>query len=429
MAFDFLIANLDAGGNVPTLATAIRRLKARGHTIRVLMDDCAREDVEAAGGIFVPWQQAPNRPDRSIEADPVKDWVPSEPGGDLLRVLDEITIGPAAAYAADTFAELQRRPADAVVSIDLLFGPLIAAKAAGVPVASLATQVSVFVPIPGVPPVGPGLLPAKTDEEKAMAAGVAAWFADRINERLPVLNAARTSFGLPVLADGLAQPREADLNLIATSRAFDFPTDSLPERLSYVGPLLDHPVWAKPWVSPWSADDTRPLILVAMSSSFQNQAPTIQALLDAAADLPVRVLVTIGPGLAGADLRLPANALAVSSAPHDLVMEQTAVVATHCGHGTVMRALKSGRPMLCLPMGRDQNDNAARVAARGAGIRLTRDADAGSLRTALTSLLEDASYADAAAALGRAIATSEPADALVDALESLAARRRRQSAA
>lgn len=428
MAYEFLIANLDAGGNVPTFGTVIRRLKSRGHSVRVLMDDCAREDVEAAGGVFIPWTTAPNRPDRSIEADPVKDWVPTEPGGDLLCVLDEITIGPAAAYAADTLIELRRKPADVVVSIDLLFGPLIGAKAAGVPVVSLATQVSVFVPIPGVPPVGPGLLPPKTDEETAMAAGVAGWFSDRINERLPVLNAARAQFGLPALTNGFAQPREADLNLIATSRAFDFPADSLPPRLEYVGPLLDHPSWVENWTSPWSAEDTRPLILIAMSTSFQNQAPTIQSVLDAAADLPVRVLVTIGPGLAGAELRLPANAVAVASAPHDQVMPETAVVVTHCGHGTVMRALKYGRPLLCLPMGRDQNENAARVAARGAGIRLTRDASVASLREALVKLVDDPAYAKAAADLGRRIATSEPADALVDALEGLAASRQRQLA-
>jgi MGT family glycosyltransferase len=421
MPYDFLFANLDVGGSVPTFATAIRRLRARGHTVRILIDDTARAEVEAAGGDFVPWTLAPNRRTYSLDEDPVKDWAPTEPGGDLLRVLDHITFGPAAAYAADTLAELRRRPADAVISLDLLFGPPIAARAAGVPVVSLATQVSVFVPIPGVPPVGPGLLPATSAEDEAVAAGVAGWFAEQVNERLPVLNEARMTFGLPALADALEHPREADLLLVATSRAFDFPAQSMPDKLSYVGPLLDPPSWSKAWTSPWSADDDRPLILVAMSSTFQNQAPTIQAVLDAAAGLPVRVLVTLGPGLADATLATPANAVAVASAPHDQVMAEAAVVVTHCGHGTVMRALANGCPLLCLPMGRDQNENAARVAARGAGIRLTRDAEAFALRAALVKLLEDPSYARSAKTLGRAIAEAEPSDALADALERLVA--------
>ena len=117
---------------------------------------------------------------------------------------------------------------------------------------------------------------------------------------------------------------------------------------------------------------------------------------------------------------MPANAFVVPSAPHDQVMEHAAIVVTHCGHGTVMRALAHGRPLLCLPMGRDQNDNAARVAARGAGIRLTRDAPAPALRAALLTLLEDPAYALSAKTLGKAIAEAEPRDALVEALEQLA---------
>ena len=419
MPYDFLLTNLDAGGSVPTFATAIRRLRARGHSVRVLIDDSARSEMEAAGAIFVPWTTAPNKRDHSLAQDPVKDWEPGEPGGDLLRVLDHITIGPAAAYAADTLAELRRKPADAVISLDLLFGPMLGARAASVPFVSLATQISMFVAIPGVPPVGPGLLPAKSDADKATAAEVAGWLAAQIDERLPALNAARTRFGLPALTEGLAHPREADLMLIATSSAFDFPADSLPERMAYVGPLLDPPTWAADWTSPWSSNDARPLILVAMSSTFQNQSATIQALLTAASDLDVRVLVTLGPGLDGASFDVPDNAVVVASAPHDQVMRQAVVVVTHCGHGTVMRALANGCPMLCLPMGRDQNDNAARVAARGAGIRLPRDADSADLRAALLTLLEDPSFARSAKALGEAVAHAEHPDALVESVERL----------
>jgi len=31
------------------------------------------------------------------------------------------------------------------------------------------------------------------------------------------------------------------------------------------------------------------------------------------------------------------------------------LVITHAGHGTLMRALSHGLPLVCLPMGRDQN--------------------------------------------------------------------------
>ncbi|MGG5820715.1 nucleotide disphospho-sugar-binding domain-containing protein [Falsiroseomonas sp. HW251] len=417
---EFLFAVWEGGGNVAPTLGAVRRLVARGHRVRVLADDTARTEVEAAGALFRPWRSAPNRPDRRPETCYLQDWTAKDPGGELLALLDRVTIGPAAAHAADTLAELRRAPADAVVSSDLLFGPLIAAEAASVPAAVLAVNVSVMAPIPGMPPVGPGMAPPRTPAEHAMAAEAAAWFAARLNERLPVLNAARAGFGLAPLADAFDQPRRAAMTLLATSRAFDFDVPALPDGMRYVGPLLDEPDWARGWTAPWR--DARPLVLVAMSTTFQDQVGVIQRLLDAAATLPVRVVATLGPALEGTALRVPCNAAVIARGSHDALMAEAALVVTHGGHGTVMRALSHGRPLLCIPMGRDQNDNAARVVTRGAGLRLDRDAPEEALRAAIATLLDDPRHAAAAAALGEAIAATDPKDALVEALEELAAR-------
>ncbi len=416
-----MLAAWEGGGNVPPFVGAVRQLRARGHRVRVLGDDTMREEMEAAGALFRPWRTAGNRTDRRPESDLLRDWEPKEPGGGLLRLLDRITIGPAHAYAADTLAELRSEPADALVSSDLLFGPMVAAEATGTPLALLARNISVF-PIAGMPPIGPGLAPPGSAAERAMAGQAAAWFAAALAERLPVLNAARAAVGLPPLADALDQPRAAALTLQATSRAFDFPVAALPPGMRYVGPLLDPPGWAQGWISPWPAGDPRPLILVAMSSTFQDHAAVIQTVLNAAAALPVRAVATLGPALAGTALDVPANAVVIDGAAHDPLMREAALVVTHCGHGTVMRALSHHRPMLCLPMGRDQNDNAARIVARGAGLRLPADADADQLRAAVAMLLDDRGFARAAAVLGQAIVASEIPDALTDALEELTAR-------
>jgi len=420
MIRDFLFATWEGGGNIPPTLGAVRRLVERGHRVRVLADDVLRPDMTAAGASFVPWQRAPNRPDRTPASDPLRDWEAEGEGGGLIRLLDRISIGPAAAYAADTLEELRRQPADVVVSCDLLFGPMIAAEATGTRLALFGPNISFVTPIPGVPPMGPGMMPPATPEEHAQAAAVRAWFADVMTAQLPVLNAARAGFGLRPLTDTFEQPARANRVLLATSRAFDFPAEQLPPELRYVGPMLEQPHWVGTWQSPWSEADAQPLVLVALSSTFQNQAATIQTVLDAAAELPVRVLVTRGPALAGAALRLPDNAVAVDVAPHDEVMRVASIVVTHCGHGTVMRALANGRPMLCLPMGRDQNDNAARVVARGAGLRLTPDAKLTEMRTAIAELLREPTFAAAARRLGAAIATAEPRSALVDELEALA---------
>lgn len=418
---DFLFAAWEGGGNVAPVAGAVRRLRDRGHRVRVLADDATRVDFEAAGAEVRPWRTAPNRPDRRPETCFLREWEAAEPGGGLLRVLDGLMIGPAGAYAADTLAELGREPADAVVSSEMLFGPMMAAEAAGVPLALLGVNIS-FFPIEGMPPIGPGLAPPRTEEERTAAAQGAGWMAAQFAARLPALNAARAAFGLPPLRDALQQPAAARLTLLATSSAFDFPVPVLPPGLRYVGPLLDEPGWTGGWESPWPAEDPRPLVLVALSTTFQDQAGVIQRILDACAPLPVRVVATLGPALAGAELRAPGNAVVLEGASHDAIMREAALVVTHCGHGTVMRALAHGLPMLCLPMGRDQNDNAVRVTERGAGLRLASHADAADLRAAISRLFAEAGFAEAAAALGRATARADEPHTLVEALEALAAR-------
>jgi MGT family glycosyltransferase len=416
---DVLMAGWEGGGNVPAFMTAIRRLVARGHRVRLLGDDAMRDDVIAAGGAFRPWRTAFNRPDRSVDSDQLRDWEANEPGGDLLRVLDVLMIGPAATYAEDTVDEIERERPDVVIASDLMMGPMIAAQARAVKLAVLSANIS-LVPIEGMPPVGPGLPPPRSEEERRLAAGAAAWYGAALAERLPVLNAARARFGLPPLADALDQVRTADLILLGTSRAFDFPVPRLPARMHYVGPLLDAPHWANdgPPALLGKGPDV-PLVVVAMSSSFQDQAGAIQAVLDAAASLPVQVVVTRGPALKGTPFRVPENAEVVDAADHDALMARAACVVTHAGHGTVMRALRHGCALLCLPMGRDQNDNAARVVAHGAGRRLPPSARPGELRAAIEAILAERSYATAARRLGVAIRACEPPQALENWVESL----------
>lgn len=191
-----LLINLDVGGSGPAFVTAGHRLRAPG-PYRLGADRRFRQiGGGGRGAIFAPSTSAPIKRDHSRRQHPVKDW---DPCGDLLRGRDQIIIGPAAAYAADTLAAFRRKPSDAVVSLDLLFGPFIGAKAAGVPFASLATRISLFMAIPGV-------LPARMDEDRAMAADVAGWLATRIDERRPVLKANRTSFRAARFGRGTGTP-------------------------------------------------------------------------------------------------------------------------------------------------------------------------------------------------------------------------------
>ena len=155
--------------------------------------------------------------------------------------------------------------------------------------------------------------------------------------------------------------------LLRMSPTFDMAPGDQPG-LTYIGPQLDDPAWAEPWQSPWPEGDQRPLVLVGFSTTFQDHAAVLQAVIDALASLPVRALVTLGPSIAPNELRATENVRVVRSAPHNQVMEVASLVVTHGGYGTLARALAHKLPILALPQGRRpvRQCRAARRPRRGA---------------------------------------------------------------
>jgi MGT family glycosyltransferase len=230
------------------------------------------------------------------------------------------------------------------------------------------------------------------------------------------------------LASVFDQVTHARRLLVLTSRSFDFAARaSLPSNVVYVGPQLDDPSWAEPWTSPWPAGASEPLVVVALGSTFQNQRDLTQRMIDALGALPVRGLVTLGGVFAPSEFRLPANIVAVESAPHRAVLPAARLVVAHGGHGTTMKALACGVPLLATPLGRDQADIAARVVEAGAGLRLSPRARVPAIRRAIARLLDEPTFTASARRLAAEIHRDVSADRAVHELEELAARSHRHT--
>jgi len=418
--YNYLLTTWEGGGNVTPALEAVRKLLTRGHRVRVMSDACNRQEVESAGATFISWESAPSRADRHRDSQLFQDWAAPTPQEGLLGIIRDLWAGPALLYARDTLDELCREPADLVITCEVLFGVMAACESIGQAFVTFSPNIS-LTPIPGIPPVGPGLPPARTDEERAMHAAIREGVAGMFDSGLPALNAARMELGLAPLEHLLEQFDAAQNEFLATSRAFDFPADPLPEKVCYVGPQLADPAWTEPWVSPWQADDTRPLVVVGFSTTFQNHVGVLQNVMDALEPLPVRVLVTLGGAIREDELHAGANCVLVDSAPHSVVMPQAAAFITHGGHGTVIRALAHRLPLLVIPHGRDQNDNAIRVTERGAGLSLMPDASVEAIREACQRLLGDPAFAAGAEELGDRVAHEALHSRIVEELESAAA--------
>jgi len=156
-----------------------------------------------------------------------------------------------------------------------------------------------------------------------------------------------------------------------------------------------------------------------MQSTWFWKVDCMQRITDALGGLPVRGLVTAGPAVDPAALSAPANVAVVASAPHRMVLPHADLVVTHGGHGTVIKALAAGVPLVILHHGRDQADNAVRVTARGAGVAVSRTASAQRIASAITEVLRDPAYRRSAARLGEAITRDAESGMLVSELEQL----------
>ncbi|HEY8549101.1 MAG TPA: hypothetical protein VIL35_04015, partial [Vicinamibacterales bacterium] len=286
MSRSYLLALVDGGGNVGPELHAARCLVERGHRVTVIADDSVAADVEATGAARRRWVRAPNRIDRRPEHDPIRDWECRYPWQLIARMTAAQLVGPAEAYAADTRDVLEETGADRVLCSMLCLGPMIAAEAARIPFDVLFSTIY-LLPAEGLPPFGVGLRPGTNPFTRARDRAINA-FSTRVWDAngLAGLNDVRSRLGLEPLSHVFDQVRRARRQLVLTARAFDFDA-RLPSTVRYVGPVMDDPLWAatSSWTPPGGDD---PLVLVALSSTFQEQVQCLQRIVDALARLRVR---------------------------------------------------------------------------------------------------------------------------------------------
>jgi UDP:flavonoid glycosyltransferase YjiC (YdhE family) len=161
-------------------------------------------------------------------------------------------------------------------------------------------------------------------------------------------------------------------------------------------------------------------VLVGFSSTYQNQGPVLRRVIEALSALPVRAVVTVGQMLDARELTPAANVAVVAAASHAQIMAEADLVVTHCGHGTTMKALAAGIPMVCMPMGRDQNDTAARLVHHGVGVRLSPQASVLKISRAVQTVLDHRSFRSNAQRMATAISEGEGTADLIVELEAVA---------
>ena len=371
----FLWLNWSGGSNLPPSLGIARALTERGHTVSFAGRPEMVLRVEAAGFRAIEFKQAYAQADRYPQRNPLT---------------------KAACYLTSPAMEAEMRSVVAVeapdtVIIDAMFPAALAnAPAFGLPTA-VACHTFVFRQL------------------------------DRWRQMIERLDGIRQQAGfgsLPPL-DELWQ--STDRIIVTAAAAFDAAPEQGWDNVRHVGPVLEDEKLAVPTPLPWAADDLTPLVLISFSTGFEQRAPDkFQRSLDALSDLPVHVVATTGGIVAPDELRAPANACVLSYAAHDPILQQAALVVTHGGHGTAMRSLRHGVPMIVMPgLAHDQPCIAETIQEWGVGRALPGDAEVGAIRTAGQDILSNASYRKRAQARAAALRRVDGATAGADEIEEL----------
>lgn len=367
-----LFVTFDAGGNAPPMLGIAQRLLERGGEAVVLGNPNQRAVVEAIGAQFTAFAKA-----QSFE--PAR-------RGSVVRGVATILHTTVGRNIATSFRGVAADVQPDVVLVDCMLPRALGASiAAGFPTVTLVHSLpSNFAGPYGRGPIGKLSALAGASPRRTWARATAT-----------------IATTMPGFDDGDAGPW-ADLRTVGP-----------------IAPRLAAPAGTR-------ESGSRPRVLISLSTIwYPGQDRTLQKLLDAIEPLELDAVMTTGRSIDPAQLRVPANAEVHRHVDHDTLLPHVDLVVGHGGHGTTMRALGHGLPMLVIPgfALADQPQVGRRVEETGAGRTLPASTSVEALRAAIAELVGPGTHRTVAARFGEQFRALDPAGAAVDVLAEVAAGR------
>lgn len=408
----YLFVTGDGGGNLTPIFAVIKELVAQGHAIDFMGVPWAEHQVQDTALADSLRQQAIEADARPVGFDA---WITAQPkeyplpAPEKMAAFDNVVTSSFFVSMAPWVADAVHRQLDCdsydAAAIDMGAPSAAAAcESRGVPYAVLVHTIDFLRWWPGRPCPGTGRRAGlEADEERRLGHSMeelldATW--------LGCINDARQRLGLGGVEHLTAVEDRAATVIVMTSPEFDTGSAGAPGNHHYVGPCLPlgkpDPAAAR---LVESTGDERPLVIMSPTTTAfaKGQIGFVRASIEALSALPVRGLVTVGRSLDPARFASAENVTIVGHVNHNTVIPHASALITHCGHGTVMTALRFGVPLVGVPDFSDQRDIGVRVADHGLGVVLQKPASATDIKDGVETVLGDGSFRSAAELFGESL--------------------------
>jgi MGT family glycosyltransferase len=220
----------------------------------------------------------------------------------------------------------------------------------------------------GIPPFGSGLpIGVNYSNPTNEYVGQENLFIKRLDMRV---NNARQVFGLqPNEPDILRRPYSPWLNLVASATNMEAPRNNLTDNTFFIGPCF-----SKRAEEEFSLDQLRSdkfKIYISLGTVFNNKPEVFRKIIHAL-DIPdYQVIVSAG----GAYKKLQKstiakNAVVYRSVPQISLLNKIDLFISHGGNNSTNEALAAGKPIIVMPIGGEQADNASRIVYLEVGKRI-----------------------------------------------------------
>ena len=363
-----VIATIGSLGDLhPCLALALGLMR-RGHHVTMATTPHYRSKVEALGISF-----RPVRPD----------WDPTDP--ELICQCDDLKKGPEVLYRKMLLPELRgsyldllsvASHADLLIAGELVYAaPLVAEKLKLRWVSVILSPFSFFSSFdPSVMVNAPALIHLRKAGPSIYRAGLGIGRLATRHWSHPVRHLRREQ-GLRVKCDPVFRDKFSPYGVLALFSRWlaepqpDWPAQTLqPGFVSFEDPAIGANLPVE--LSSFLGSGTAPIVFTQGSTAVHSPGDFYKVSAAAAKRLGRRA-VLVG-NKAGLEEDSP-DFLTLPYAPYAQLFPHAAVNVHQGGSGTTGEALRSGRPMLIVPYGWDQPDNAARVQRLGAGLHVARN--------------------------------------------------------